>query len=433
MPQTRRRSKSRSDNPPPSITNGIGIPAEQYIKNCEQFDLNVDPSVVIALKTNWPVLQPSKQFGQGAMLPLMGILEQNNHVVKLNLSSTSMQDSRYRASGNGNSNARALSSILRMNYTIKELDLSDTGLDDDGIAEICTIIKSNKSVEILNLSYNTFGELGAKLLKEALIENNTLKKLDLSRNALGYQSINSLLCSCISNNLEIATNGNYVFEEILNSVSHGVAFLVSIIGAFLLISTAIERGTDYHFWACAIYSFSLMFLFLSSSLFHSFFMLPKTSRVLQILDHVGIYMVIAGTYTPYLLIALHHDISGQVLLTGEWIAAFSGIIFAACTDLNAKSSTIVELCFFLGMGFGLLLVWPAMIANLTTTDLSLLLGGGAAYVIGIIFFILGEIKPIYHVIWHMFVILGAALHWFDIYFFIVPKSLHLPTGLIFEP
>ena len=108
--------------------------------------------------------------------------------------------------------------------------------------------------------------------------------------------VNIFLCA------EILIEGNYAFEEILNSTSHGIAFLFSCLGCIILMSEAMADshgkekfvGEGPRFWACAIYSFSLMFLFLSSSLYHSFFMLPTASRVLQILDHVGIYMLIAG-------------------------------------------------------------------------------------------------------------------------------------------
>ena len=77
----------------------------------------------------------------------------------------------------------------------------------------------------------------------------------------------------------MVTSGNFVFEEIMNSVSHGVAFLGSVVGANLLISEAMDQyRTDYHFWACVLYSFSLMFLFLSSCLYHSFFMMPTSKN-----------------------------------------------------------------------------------------------------------------------------------------------------------
>lgn len=138
-------------------------------------------------------------------------------------------------------------------------------------------IAKNKSVEELNLSSNHFGELGTLKLIEALIENNSIKKIDVSRNALGYQTINALACACKPKGLILETHGNFVFEEILNSVSHGVAFVFSVVGANVLINDARNpKFTDYHFWACIVYSFSMMFLFLFSCLFHSFFMMPKS-------------------------------------------------------------------------------------------------------------------------------------------------------------
>lgn len=282
----------------------------------------------------------------------------------------------------------------------------------------------NKSIKKLNLSNNHFGSLGAENLKNALLKNNTIKYLDLSRNALGFQTISSLLCACTARGMDVQTNGNYVFEEILNSLSHGLGFLASIVGANLLISQALEQHyTDYHFWACVLYSFSLLFLFLSSTLFHSFFMMPQTSRILQVLDHVGIYMLIAGTYTPFLLIGLHHHSKARVLLVGEWIFALLGSIFATCSDLNSPTTTIVELVLFLIMGFSVLLVWDVVSVQLDAISLGLLVYGGVAYVVGIIFFVLGEYKPIFHTVWHLFVVLGAGLHWFDIYFYIASTKL----------
>jgi hypothetical protein len=150
-------------------------------------------------------------------------------------------------------------------------------LDDDGIKAISSGIKTNNSITTLNLSGNHFGELGAKYLSDALEANKSIQYIDLSRNALGFNAINSVLCACKSRSLMVLTNGNYVFEEILNSVSHGLAFLFSVVGAFILMSEALDGGrTDYHFWACLLYSFALLFLFLSSCLYHSFFMSPAS-------------------------------------------------------------------------------------------------------------------------------------------------------------
>ena len=252
----------------------------------------------------------------------------------------------------------------------------------------------------LNLSSNAFSEAGAEKLRRALLENKSIKSLDLSCNALGFQIIDSLKCSCGIRGMQIRTNGNYVFEEILNSVSHGVGFILAVIGSFVLVSEANETyATDFHFWACVLYSISLNMLFLFSCLFHSFFMMPRTSRILQILDHVGIYLLIAGSYTPFMLIALHHVKAARLLIIAEWIAAFIGSTFAACSDLNSPLTNAVELVFFLVMGFGLVFVWDHVLPNLGFEGFVLLLGGGAAYVVGIVFYILGEVRPIFHVIW----------------------------------
>lgn len=409
----------------PMVTKETIANAEKYIENCAKFEIKVDPNVVVALRTGWSLLQPSSNFSEGSLLPLMDILKQDTTIDKVNLSASSMHDGRFRAAGNGNSNARVLNSILRENTSIKDLDLSYTGLDDDGITEICEGLQENDAVVNLNLSSNHFGEVGADRLRQVIEKNETLRFIDVSRNALGFRSINSLLCSCAPRGLALQTNGNFVFEEILNSVSHGLAFLASIIAANLLITQSVDmdHSTDYHFWACTLYSFALMFLFLSSCLFHSFFMLPSTSRILQILDHVGIYCVIAGTYTPFLLITLNHSTAARILLVGEWMAAALGSTFAACSDLNSKTTNNVELSFFLLMGWGVVLVWNEMREVLDPNAFFLLFLGGATYIVGIAFFILGERRPIYHCVWHLFVVLAASLHWFAIFFYVVPKPI----------
>ena len=94
---------------------------------------------------------------------------------------------------------------------------------------------------------------------------------------------------------------------------------------------------------------------------------------------------------------------------------------------------MVELMVFVCMGAGFLLVWDLLVAELSTQALILLILGNACYVVGIAFFILGEYKPIYHVIWHLFVVMAATLHWFDVYFFIVSVDLDLGQGGVVSP
>jgi hemolysin III len=144
---------------------------------------------------------------------------------------------------------------------------------------------------------------------------------------------------------------------------------------------------------------------------------------LQILDHVGIYSVIAGTYTPFLLITLNHSTAARILLVGQWMAAALGSTFAACSDLNSTTTNNVELSLFLLMGWSVVLVWPQMREALDPNAFFLLFLGGVTYVVGIAFFIMGERRPIYHSVWHIFVIIAASLHWFAIYFYVAPKPI----------
>lgn len=156
-----------------------------------------------------------------------------------------MNDKRFRYAGNGNTNARILNYILKNNTSIEELNLSNTGLDDDGIGEICDALSINKSITKLNISRNYFSALGAERLRKLLAENKTLKFLDLQNNALGFQSIQGLTCYC--DKLQINTLGNYVFEEILNSVSHGIGFLLAIIGKFAVSLHDCNHSTRFYF------------------------------------------------------------------------------------------------------------------------------------------------------------------------------------------
>lgn len=302
--------------------------------------------------------------------------------------------------------------------------MSNTGLDDNGLKELAEAIRVNSTLKTLNISGNYFGLTGARALVDALSGNTSLVTVDISRNALSYDAIYPLQCCCGPRGLSLITHGNYIFEEILNSVSHGVALIFAIIGSIILMTEATESySTDYHFWGCLIFSFTLIFLFAVSTLFHSFFMSPTASYVLQILDHVGIYMLIAGSYTPFLLIGLHNYTSATVLLIAQWLAAFAGTLFVVGADLNKPSTTTIELTAFVCMGGSVVFVWHRVMEALSASAIKLLIAGGAAYVCGIVFFVWGVTKPIYHSIWHLFVVLGATLHWFDVYLFVVNTRL----------
>lgn len=177
---------------------------------------------------------------------------------------------RFRAAGNGNSNARIISHILQYNKNITELDLSNNGIDDDGIREICIGLARNNTLKKLNLAANHFGEVGAQSLTLAIAENSSLVELDLSRNALGFRSISTVLCACNPKGVNVGTSGNYVFEEILNSVSHGIAFIGSIIGGKHNILPTFFDSFNFLTCFCLLFVCHSQYLNLRSSRYLSF-------------------------------------------------------------------------------------------------------------------------------------------------------------------
>jgi len=301
-------------------------------------------------------------------------------------------------------------------------------LDDDGILELSRAISENKSITSLNLAANEFGAPGARALEQALQKNSTLKVLDLTNNQLGYDSIRQLECSCKESQLVLMKAGNFVFEEILNAASHAIGFLLSVVGACVLMNASVELGhaTDYHYWACAVYSFSLLYLFLASTCYHSSFMLPRAHDILQILDNIGIYVLIAGTYTPLLLIGLHNSSKGIKLLICEWLFAAVSSMFTVYADLNHPFNNNVKLVSFIVMGGAALAIFGDLTSFLPLDCIILYALGAIAYVAGIPFFVLAESRqPINHTVWHLFVLLAATIHWFATYQYIVGIDIHL--------
>jgi hypothetical protein len=150
--------------------------SEQYIRNCHKYGMKVDPSVVITLRTRWAVMQPTKNFCEGDLLPLAGILDHNNYIRRLNLSGAGVTNVKPTA-GNGDSNARVLHQILASNACIEALDISNTGIDDSGLQEVCEGLKKNASVVSLNVARNNFSSKGVAYLEAMLARNRNLKNL----------------------------------------------------------------------------------------------------------------------------------------------------------------------------------------------------------------------------------------------------------------
>ena len=203
-------------------------------------------------------------------------------------------------------------------------------------------------------------------------------------------------------------------EEIAHGLTHGVGIVLAIAGLCVLVTFSALYGTAVHVVASSIFGASMIVLYTASTLYHSLPM-PETKRIMRVVDHASIYLLIAGTYTPFTLVTLE-GAWGWSLFGVVWGLAIAGIIFKLFfTGRFDRLSVAI----YVAMGWcGLVAIKP-MMAALPTLGLWLLVAGGLAYTGGVIFYLLERMRY-HHAIWHLFVMAGSTLHYFVVLFFVIP-------------
>ncbi|MBX7152463.1 hemolysin III family protein [bacterium] len=203
-------------------------------------------------------------------------------------------------------------------------------------------------------------------------------------------------------------------EEIANSVTHGLGVMLSIAGLVILIIYAALNGTAIHVVSATIFGSTLILLYTASTLYHSF-QSPRVKRIMRILDHSGIYLLIAGTYTPFTLISLN-GAWGWSLFGVVWGLALAGVIFKIFfTGRFGAVSTVI----YLAMGWIAIVAIKPMIELIPTGGLWWILAGGLAYSFGVIFYAWKKL-PYAHAVWHMFVLGGSVCHFFAVLLYVIP-------------
>lgn len=200
--------------------------------------------------------------------------------------------------------------------------------------------------------------------------------------------------------------------ERFNSYSHLVGSIGSAIGLAALIYVAIDKGGFWRITSFTIYGVTLLTLFTCSTLYHSF--RGKWKKIFRKLDHISIYLLIAGTYTPFTLITLRGDI-GWTLFGIVWGLAAVGIII----DLLHKSgSRILQVAIYLGMGWIAFFLFDILIQRISMEGFTWLMVGGLFYTTGVIFFALSDKFRFAHGIWHLFVLAGSLSHFVTILLYV---------------
>ncbi|MFO7536631.1 MAG: hemolysin III family protein [Chloroflexota bacterium] len=197
-------------------------------------------------------------------------------------------------------------------------------------------------------------------------------------------------------------------EEIVNSVTHGVGALLSVAGLIVLLAMAVTYGDVWRIVSLSIYGTSLFVLYLASTLYHMI-QHRRAKRVLRICDHAAIYLLIAGTYTPFLLVVLN-GVLGWVLFAIIWGLAGLGIIYKV---FFLDRHVVAETVGYLLMGWLCVVALPQLVPLLSPQALWGLILGGIVYSLGVIFYARPQIAYS-HGVWHLFVLGGSALHYFAV-------------------
>ena len=208
-------------------------------------------------------------------------------------------------------------------------------------------------------------------------------------------------------------------EELANTITHGFGLALSIIGFVVLVVLAGMRGDRLSIIGCVIYGLSLVVLYAASTIYHSTTSL-NLKRRMQIADHCGIYLLIAGSYTPFGLLIIQGSL-GKELLVAIWAFAAVGII--AKLILHDRYPAISVVSYVIMGWLGVFAIQPLLEA-IGFTAIALVVAGGIAYTLGVIFFPWTSIRH-HHAIFHVFVLIGSILHYAAVVLYVVPHAIQM--------
>lgn len=204
-------------------------------------------------------------------------------------------------------------------------------------------------------------------------------------------------------------------EEIANSVTHGVGAALSVAALVVLVVFAALRGNAWHVVSCTIFGVALILLYLASTLYHA---LPsgKAKQVFRILDHASIYLLIAGTYTPFTLVTLR-GAWGWSIFGVVWGLAVAGVVFQS---LLIGRQPAVSTTVYILMGWVVVIALRPLVHALPLGGLLWMLAGGISYTAGVYFF--ASKSRFAHMVWHLFVLAGSVCHFFAVFFYVIPRA-----------
>jgi len=207
-------------------------------------------------------------------------------------------------------------------------------------------------------------------------------------------------------------------EELANRLTHGLAALASVPALVVLVAAAARTGDPYRVVASVVFAGSLCVFYTISALYHTL-REERVRYLFRILDHAGIYLVIAASYTPFTLVSMRAG-SGWLLFGVVWVLAIGGMVFKSLMPHRLRFLAPV---FYIALGWLIVVDIDGLLTSVPPGGVAYLAAGGIAYTVGVLFYAIDRI-PYHHAIWHLFVIAGSVCHYLAVLCYVVP----LPTA-----
>lgn len=204
-------------------------------------------------------------------------------------------------------------------------------------------------------------------------------------------------------------------EEIFNGITHGLGVVFGIIGLVFLLIQSVLKGDISATVSFSIYGACIILMFMSSTLYHSITNL-KAKKILRVFDHSSIFLFIAGTYTPIVILTLTGKLKWGVL-SAIWVLAIAGVIFKIVTYGKFDKFKLLSVFLYIGMGWVAIIPIKAIINATSLSFFFYILGGGLLYTLGTIFYSIKKI-PYNHAIWHLFVLSASIIHFIGIFIYL---------------
>ena len=416
-----------------------------YYSRCSLHGRAPDAAFAIALQTSADfVVVSSNTFKLSDLLPICETLAKcETSVARLCLNWCKL----------GSMACVALAACLRENTSVRVLEITGNDIDDAATEALAVLIKSATKLEEIDLHSNSITTTGARVLADAIRDakrssNSALQRFRMTNNYLHQEGVDLMEAAAndtfhnkeedehdgchleghdhhpdhhrspVKSQFQIGVRGgNFLYEEVWNAITHGLG-CASAIACLVVLSRACSAcDASARTWtATLLYGIANLTMFLCSTLYHSFHRCGPVD-IFGVLDHAAIYILIAGTYTPYLVATRlwdDHFALALASLVVVWTLAVVGIVLDVIGDKASVFVKHLSLSLYVVMGWLVMFISPWLFPLLTPKAITLLKWGGVVYTSGVYFFIKGNDSPKYHVVWHVFVHAASIVHFFSV-------------------